>query len=352
MGQAKTVYILGAGASCEANLPTGAKLRDQIAMLLNLTFDFEQQQTGDLVIGDAIRTHLRTIGDRTGGSSYIHAAQRIRAGMQYAVSIDNYLHQHRGDKEAELCGKLAIVRAILKAERASLMFLKPSETADRFPQSALTSTWYASLWQVLTDGCHVDDLQARFESVAFVIFNYDRCIEHYLYHALQVFYRLSPNDARELLRSLEIRHPYGIVGNLPWLGDRSMAIGFGDEPHAVKLLALSNQIKTFTESVDPTHGDIVAIRNTLRAAAKLVILGFAYYEQNMKLLWPASVESQSNSVTMCYATAFGISGEDLDIIKSELMDRTGFQGSHVKIRNDLRCHQLFSEFSKGLRIQG
>jgi hypothetical protein len=349
VSRGKTVFILGAGASFEARLPTGDQLRDKIASLLDMSFEFGDQKKGDLIIADAIRIQAKRTNDPKRGSTYVQAAQRIKSGMQYAISIDNYLHQHRNDKEAEFCGKLAIVRAILDAEHGSLMYMEPHDPAHKFPQSALAPTWFASLWQVLTDGCSVDDLKARFESIAFVIFNYDRCIEHYLYHALQVFYRLSAGDAKTLLRSLEIRHPYGTVGALPWQADGVPTIGFGDEPSAPELLALSSLIKTFTESIDPTHSDIVSIRTTVRSAQKLVVLGFGFYDQNMKLLWPDKVESRSNGGS-CYATAYRISDADVHIIKGDLEDLTGMPGANLHVRNGLKCFELFSEFRRGLRI--
>jgi hypothetical protein len=345
----KTVFILGAGASCEAKLPTGDKLRSQVVDLLNLRFDFGRQVEGDLSIGDALRVHLHRTSDSSGGGRYVDAAHRIRAGLPYALSIDNYLHQHRGDKEAELCGKLAIVRAILAAESRSVMHV-PSHAAPRdFPQSRLEAAWYSSLWQMLTEGCHVNDLKARFEKVAFVIFNYDRCVEHFLFYALRVFYDLSPSNAQSLLRSIEIYHPYGTVGQLPWWGDRLPAIGFGEEPGGERLLDLSKLIKTFTESVDPSHSDIVAIRELVRVASKLIILGFAFYEQNMKLLWPDSVPRDSNSGT-CHATAVGISSVDVEGIKGELIDLAGMWASHIYVRNELRCHEIFGEYRRALRI--
>lgn len=314
VNKGKTVYILGAGASCEVNLPSGDKLRGEIAALLDLRFDFNKQTSGDRIIADALRVHMQQTGDSGDGGSYVRAAHQIRAGMEYAVSIDNYLHQHRGNKEAELCGKLSIVRVILESENGSLMHMQPGADSHQFPQSALASTWYSRLWQVLTDGCRAEDLEARFESIAFVIFNYDRCIENYLYHALQVFYGLSAQQAGQLLGSVEIHHPYGTVGVLPWQGNHAPAIAFGGTPHGAQLLSLSRLIKTFTESVDPSHSEIVAIQALVRSAEKLVILGFAFYQQNMDLLWPGVAQNRSNRGN-CYATAFGISASDLEIVR-------------------------------------
>lgn len=346
---AKTVFVLGAGASCEAGLPTGEKLRDVLASLLDISFDWKRQQTGDRVIGTALREHVEATKTTDQGVRYLEAALGIRNGMKFAVSIDNYLHQHRGNKEAELCGKLAIVRAILTAERNSRMFLDPHVPAPEFPQSALQSTWYTPFWQMLTDGCDIGDLQKRFRSVAIIVFNYDRCIEHYLYYALQVCYGLPPSDAALLIQELEIHHPYGTVGALPWFqGDKLLAIPFGGEPSGHGLLKLAGLIRTFTESIDPNRSDIVAIRGTMQTASTLVILGFAFYGQNIELLWP-ELKSLVDNPGRCLATGYGISSADIEVIEYNLKQRTGM--AMLRIRNDLLCHQLFAEYRHSIRIK-
>jgi len=51
----KTVYVVGAGASYEANLPTGNELKDRIAKLLDIRFEFDSQKSGDYEIQQALR---------------------------------------------------------------------------------------------------------------------------------------------------------------------------------------------------------------------------------------------------------------------------------------------------------
>ncbi len=45
----KTVFVIGAGASKEANLPTGIELKDKISALLDIRFDWHDQKSGDEV---------------------------------------------------------------------------------------------------------------------------------------------------------------------------------------------------------------------------------------------------------------------------------------------------------------
>ena len=50
----KTVFVIGAGASKEANLPTGFELKGRIAKLLDIDFDFHKQISGDYKIVSAL----------------------------------------------------------------------------------------------------------------------------------------------------------------------------------------------------------------------------------------------------------------------------------------------------------
>ena len=147
--------------------------------------------------------------------SFQRAGWRIRDAMPQAISIDNFIDTHSEDKQIELCGKLAIVRTILEAESKSVLFIKQLQGNPPLRFDRLENTWFNSFFRQLTENCKPVDIKKRLSSVVLVIFNYDRCIEHYLYHALQNYYFMSASDVVSLLQSLEIYHPYGIVGSLP-----------------------------------------------------------------------------------------------------------------------------------------
>jgi NAD-dependent SIR2 family protein deacetylase len=46
MFRSKTLFVVGAGASSEAGLPTGYELKNKIAELLNFHFEHFEQQSG------------------------------------------------------------------------------------------------------------------------------------------------------------------------------------------------------------------------------------------------------------------------------------------------------------------
>lgn len=355
MSNKKTLYIVGAGASSEANLPTGYELKEKIASLLDIQLDYSDTQLrGDRYIYNALQIYVEQseIHEKDIDlylQAYLRAAWRIRDAMPQAISIDSFIDTHNDDKKIELCGKLAIVRSIMDAERKSLLYIDPSNINNRLNFSGLEETWYTSFMRLLTENCTKDKLSTRLKSIALIVFNYDRCIEHFLYNSLQNYYGIGTDEAGKLVNEIEIYHPYGVVGSLPWQSDQSVA--FGAELHAQKLLNLTHQIKTFTESTDPQSSEIIAIRNNVIKADYIVYLGFAYHKLNMNLLMPDSpIANSLKKTSSCFGTAKGISSSDCEIIKAELRDFYKSSRIKINIRNELDCHRLFEEYWRSLSL--
>lgn len=339
MSSKKTVLVLGAGASAEANLPTGAQLKKMIAASLTFTY-----KLGHITSGD--QTMFRTLQQEPNIDDSIHAAELIRKAMPQASSIDEFIENHRGNFAIERCGKLAIVRAILQAERASHLYVNPDNIYNELNFGSVEDTWFTIFWQQIAKNCQVDKLERQFSSIAFIVFNYDRCLEHYLYRSIQNYYGVSADAAGNLVRSIKIYHPYGTIGSLPWSGDQAK-VEFGAEPYFEQLGVLANQIKTFTEGTDPRSSDVVAIRNDVAEADRLIFLGFAYHQQNMKLL-KGEEELGSNPTARCWGTAHGISDNDLPVIKRELGKLYGDELPRVMEIRDLKCRELFKTYSRDL----
>jgi len=106
--------------------------------------------------------------------------------------IDHFLNSHRADPRIVAFGKLAIGRCILAAESKSVLYTMNNDGDF----SKLESTSYNAFFRILTENCQVSDLPERFAKIALISFNYDRCIEEYLYWALQCYYRMK--SARRL----------------------------------------------------------------------------------------------------------------------------------------------------------
>ena len=117
----KTVYIVGAGASSEAGLPIGNKFIKKITQLLNIEHDITGRlKSGDGTIAQALRNHVASPEGRPGDiGPYLQGAHHIRKALSQAISIDNFIDQHRGNEKIAVCGKLAIAKVILDEENGS-----------------------------------------------------------------------------------------------------------------------------------------------------------------------------------------------------------------------------------------
>jgi hypothetical protein len=349
------VLIVGAGASKEVNLPIGSELISQISASLNIRFNHGVKAKSG---ADDIYEAYLLLAQQTKLSPahtsninpYLQASRRISEGVQAAISIDNFIHSHRNDETIALCGKLAIASCILKAESNSALRVNSNNTYNTININGINATWFDAFFKRLTEYCDISELPERLSKISIVSFNYDRCIEHYLYHMLQIYYGIDKEKSATILQSLNIYHPYGIVGKLPWQS-QSDGIAFGSSPSTQQLISLTKQIKTFTEGIDESKSDLLSIRETVANAQRIAFLGFAFHPLNLKLLFSnakySSFDSHQNSI---YATAHGISISDIQHIKNELVRVAGFQESSIHLRSDLVCSQIFYEYSRGLAL--
>ncbi len=263
----KTVIVVGAGASTEAGFPSSTELKRQIAALLDIRFgDFDHPINGDLEIIRALDKIQQTDPNASDIDPYIQTRLDIRDALPQAMSIDSFIDAHRGDKKIECCGKLAIVRSILRAEKRSRLYINPDNSFNKLNFRSIEDTWFNAFWQLLCEGCQAEELQERLSSIVLMIFNYDRCIEHFLYHSIRNYYGLSDDRAAYLVSVIKIFHPYGTVGTLPWSLHQHQVwplhqhpVPFRDEPAALDLVRLAGQIKTFTEGTDPEASDVKTV---------------------------------------------------------------------------------------------
>ena len=277
MFKRRTLFVLGAGASAEVKLPVGAQLAKNISSKLDVRFErgFNPIGSGDFELYEQFK-----LAYREESKEYQVAAWLIRDGIQLSSSIDDFLDLHRGNAKVNLYGKAAVVKSILEAERDSLLYCNrvKGETTINFDRIA--DTWLVKFMKILAQGLSRENVAQIFDNVSFIIFNYDRCIEHFLVHALQQLYGLDEKTAQKICSDLHIVHPYGSVGGLPAPGEPGVPFGTTDTRNC---LALARGIKTYTEQITYA-GDLSAIHAEVLSAQSIVFLGFAYHDQNMLCL--------------------------------------------------------------------
>lgn len=337
----ETVYVIGAGASFEVGLPVGEELKNAISKVLYLEFDYGSFSKGDYDVYDALRRH-----NKENVNDYLRECRHISDNMPLAISIDNFIDSERGNERLALCAKIGIVKSILHAEKSSLLYVDPSAGREQINFSSLESTWYLPFFRSLTENLRADELEGRFNQITLVIFNYDRCIEHFLLNALKSYYRLSEKDAASLISCLTIIHPYGKVGYLPWAKqDNLEKMVFGGQANSHNLISFAGQISTFTEGAH--SAEIEALRGKMAHTKRLVFLGFAFHRLNMELMLADSTDKYKNANLIdCYATAFNTSLSDQKSISGSIQYLFE-QKININIENTT-CLNLFRDYSRSL----
>ena len=350
MFESDTLFVVGAGASAEIGLPVGSSLLETIATKLKIFFqDGIRLSSGDPEIANVIRLHARRRNENQ--NIYYQKARMIHEAVPVAPSIDNFLDAHKKDEHLQFCGKLGIVASILEAERKSKLFVDGHDNDD-IDLSHLSSTWYTAFMKMLVERIDLDEIESVFDNVSFITFNYDRCIQRFLHVALQKYYGIDSGRAANLISKLEIIHPYGSIGRLPFEGGPSV-VPYGARLDEAALIEAAGRIRTFTEQIEDFEF-LEAIRQSVCGAETLVFLGFGFHPQNMELLSGGSMINTRRA----YATSYLCSNGDIEVfirqiramLRDDFTPGNDFDGYSVDVRvpAGLKCVDLLSEFSRSI----
>lgn len=311
MFKSKTVFVVGAGASAELNLPIGTGLKTEVAASLAVNSQNYSQFTNDSVAEAlAMYQQAENDGDRPLDRHEIaRVASRIAVNMPLAPSIDNFINSHRNNKTIVTVSKIAIANCILRAERASYLFeMHHGQYYLPLTHPLFLKAWHIPLWQHLCANIDADNVDRIFDNVSFIVFNYDRCLEHFLYHSLRIYYHIDEQHAAEIIRRATIIHPYGQVGELPF-SKKAVTAAFGeDDP--MTLFNISSEIRTFMESIH--EGVSSQMKEVIKRAETLVTLGFGFVDQNIRLL------ATDSSIVRAFMTAYGNSDSDIEMAASKV----------------------------------
>ncbi|PCJ71261.1 MAG: hypothetical protein COA62_01215 [Rhodobiaceae bacterium] len=351
MLKSKTTIVLGAGASVDLNLPTGEELKETIARLLKFKFEaYNSVVTGSPLIASTIQLMTRKEPELGDANHAFRIAREISGAMPQAISIDNYVDQRDDEVLIRHVAKLAIIEAIVSAEKQSKLFVSSYVHPREIDFSSLTKTWHSRFFQLLSEGVKKSRVDSIFDHLTFVVFNYDRCLEQFLFQSLQNYYRLDSQVAFEIVEKAKIFHPYGIAGQFAPQGVRltqtksqsSNSLDFGGELESENLLTLSSEIKTFTEQIEEEE-TLTEIRESLRLSDQILFLGFGFHSQNVELI---SSGAPSKRPTIL-ATTLGISLPNTTIIEQQLFQKfyknTGLSNDVTTIAQS--CRQLLDTFS-------
>jgi len=265
--------------------------------------------------------------------------------MPVANSIDEFMDQHKDDEEVQLCGKLAIVKSILIAERRSKLYVDwraPYAGARRFEQAL--DSWFVRFFKIASKGIAKANANQALDNIFVINFNYDRCLEVFLRDALFALYRMD-NDVADRILDQRVLHPYGRIGSLP-SGSVMDPLPFGaDEDWVTNLSRLSKGIHTFTEQIGDAQV-VGRIREEISKAKVIIFLGFGFHRQNMDLL----TSGTRSVVRRIYATSYGMSDPDRNLVQNQLKERLSNPSVTLRIEmpNNLTCKQLFDDYQRSL----
>lgn len=311
-----TLFIVGAGASQAYGLPTGGKL----------LFDLKHN---DWPHGNAVNIYMdnQTILNK-------QSFDRFRESLKESGvnSIDDYLETHESQR---LIGKFHIAHQLVQAESRVKLFEAPGD-----------QDWLQVLWDAMKSPAD----QFAKNQVGFIIYNYDRCIEHYLTTVLDNRWNIGTLEAWKQVSQLRFVHPHGILGNYVPLGHQGVIPGrhFGCESFAKRspdfffqeVREATAGIRVYSEPQPADSDTKTKVHNLLSWAKKIVFLGYGFNKYNNAHFAAQIVGSNTfSSFQTFHATGSGLRTGDLARVRKH------FNG--IIKPQPLTCYDLMKELPLG-----
>jgi hypothetical protein len=333
MIEKRTVFILGAGASCPYNFPTASGLRRSI---LNETPKRYGQYMRGFGTEHAMLKLAHGYPDESIMKQFIESF-----ALSSTESIDLFLSRN---PQFVQMGKMAICLAILDAERRSYF-------REDVPERK--QDWYFYLYNRLTKGLTGPDSCCGFpqSNIAFITFNYDRSFEHFLFDSiLYSFEGMDFEKVRELACRIPIVHVYGQVGGLSWQQAQAR-VKYGGESvdfSTIDLLRLIQDLYVVHEErLNPQLGKA---REEITKAERIFFLGFGYAKENLEAIGLPGALRRHHQI---YGTAKGWIMKEIHGLKCDFLltfqrladaDGERFGARNTVEIQDCDCVQLLRDF--------
>ncbi|MNH49656.1 hypothetical protein D3C85_1012290 [compost metagenome] len=326
-----TTFVIGAGASRDFGFPVGGELAERIASGFNLNFEYSRLTSGSIKVYEAIKRAIEGISNQ----SAFDLCHQIRKGLVHYDSIDDYV-EAASDENVSVAAKIAISEVIGLAERKSALAHLGSHENSKLI-AGLRGSWPAQLLRLALRGVKHSDISSLFESISIISFNYDRALEHYLYWALRDL-GFADDLVIEAMNSLEVLHPYGTLGYLPW--QEGISVPFG-APN-VELEKVYGSIRTYSEQLDDKN-QIYKISNAISNAETVVFLGFGFHKQNVDLLSGPILEPKE-----VFATACGVSSSQRRAFEARI--RRSISPDATIRMDDATCDKFFAQHGQEIAL--
>ncbi|MFN0133647.1 MAG: hypothetical protein ACKVW3_14105 [Phycisphaerales bacterium] len=303
----KTTFIIGAGCSIPFGFPSADELHWKIIDLLE----------------NAQRRHeLAEAVERE--ESFVN---EFRFALQHAncFSIDRFIE---GCPEFLNIGKAAIASVLLPREIE--LQLVSRESAPEH--------WLRYIWDKMQTGKLVDVAKNQ---VSFVVFNYDRSIEHYLVRAMSAIYRDSNLNCARVLSTVPIIHIYGSLGRYPGLAgalESDLEVSYSGDCSAEQVRRAMKCITLAPESQAPQAQSFADARTAIARSNRVVFLGFGYGRANVERLGNTEFWQDVRSRTPIWGTVLGMEEAELRAVHDAFGIQLQHYGPSVRALQFLRKH--------------
>lgn len=274
MIERKTALILGAGASMPYGFPTGVALHQIMMGWRNDSEEFHNVTS--------------TLGCSSADLQEFLEAFR-KSGR---TTIDRFL-EHR--QEFRELGKYLIAYVLMQLETDQGLYDEPPTARKNEPKR-----WYQYFYNEIMDSSSIENFKRN--QLAVITFNYDRSFEQFLSNALIEGFRITPEEADEVLDHIPLYHVYGHLGGPDGLSGYDGTHEFlGDV--AESLLSISDSVSD--------QKLLGGIRGSIIDAEVVACMGFGYDPINMKVIGldridQVSAFSREYPDTEVYGTTFQI----------------------------------------------
>lgn len=295
--------IVGAGASAELQFPGNAELLSRIIQ----GYDFERSRSDTSTRdGQLLLRNVYKLAERMNKpvKDVAAAAERLRNACRLGRSIDSVLEQYDHDAMVVACGKLAIAFFMGQAESRASLRETPRVPGELPLQGKVAEYWIYQLGQLITSGVPRSKIGHTLEQITIINFNYDRSVEHFLPYALVMAYGIELKEAQTVIsEKLNIIHPHGAIGRLPWQKGEGPPAEWGVE-QPWNLHAIAAQLKSLNER-SAERNAVREVRLAVAGAKRLVFLGFGFQPQNVDLLFENSLSHNPEVLISTYGMSTG-----------------------------------------------
>lgn len=269
---AKTIFILGAGASYPYGFPLGTDL-------VNYIVEQSQYQVDHLGRYNATPNYLGGLLISEFSASIIDSFRKYlrESGTN---SIDSFISEN---KQFMQIGKACIAYILLECEKKYGHI--PVRGGD----------WYKHFANIL-----VTEDPNNFDFKIYT-FNYERSLEHYLKIKAESFFVNNAEKQERFIKNIPIIHLHGSLGG----------IGFGKVDRILdyfKLESIANNIKIISE-VEPDE-NFERLQKDIKLAENVIFIGFGFHPQNMNRIGLSTLRLQGH-YPIFYASTLGF--EDTEV---------------------------------------